>query len=110
MEKTAEPTAVATADEALNKNGFVTEKDVPELSDMEYARDLSEKLTQRREKKNEHGYIYTEPFDYVGGKISNIVWNFDKVPSREDAETDLGKAMGWQEVKPQLSAADQETF
>lgn len=110
MSKTAEPQAVAKAEELINKTGFITEKEMPELHDMEYARDLSEKLTQSRVKKQEDGYIYTEPFDYVGGKISNIVWNFDKVLSREDAEKDLADDMGWKVVTPELSTADQETF
>lgn len=101
---------VKTADEAINQTGFVDEKTLPDLKNIDFARDLSTKLAQTREKASEKGYIYTEPFDYAGGKISNIVWNMDKIKSRQDAETTLAQDMHWTIVKAQLSAADQKEF
>jgi hypothetical protein len=108
MSATAE--MVKKADDAVNATGYVTEKEIPELHDMAYARQLAEALSKSREKSSEEGYIYTEPFDFVGGKISNIVWNMDKIQTRADAEETLAEDMHWQVVKPQLSQADQKEF
>lgn len=108
MSATAE--MVKKADDAVNATGFVTEKEIPELHDMAFARDLAQKLAKSREKASEEGYIYTEPFDYVGGKISNIVWNMDQIKTRQDAEATLASDLHWQVVTPELSQADQKEF
>ncbi|MFD1484216.1 hypothetical protein ACFQ5J_03100 [Lacticaseibacillus baoqingensis] len=103
-------TAIKEAEEAINTNGFVTEKELPDLHDINYARELSDKLIKSRENQSEKGYIYTEPFDFVGGKISNIVWNMDRIKTRKDAEAALAKDLNWSVVQPQLSSADKATF
>ncbi|MCI1987329.1 MAG: hypothetical protein LKJ69_12420 [Lactobacillus sp.] len=103
-------TAIKEADEALNTNGFVTEKALPDMHDINFARALNEALIKSREKQSEPGYIYTEPFDYAGGKISNIIWNMDRIKTREDAEATLAKDLNWSVVQPQLTQADKETF
>ncbi|WP_407891007.1 hypothetical protein [Lacticaseibacillus sp. N501-2] len=108
MSATAE--MVKKADDAVNATGYVTEKEIPELHDMAFARELADALTKSREKASEDGYIYTEPFDFVGGKISNIVWNMDKIKTRTDAEATLAADLNWQVVKPSLSEADQKEF
>ncbi|WP_461212819.1 hypothetical protein [Lacticaseibacillus sp. GG6-2] len=109
-EATADATMVKKANEALNSQGFVDEHQLPELENMFFARDLTQKVIKEREKNSEEGYIYTEPFDFSGGRISNIVWNMDKIKSREDAEQTLADDMHWSVVKPSLSAADQKEF
>lgn len=108
MSATAE--MVKKADDAVNATGYVTEKEIPELHDLAYARDLAQALTKAREQDSEAGYIYTEPFDFVGGKISNIVWNMDQIKTRADAEATLAADLHWQVVQPELSQADQKEF
>lgn len=106
----ADEATLEKADKAINDTGFVTEKEIPELKDRDYARDLGKDLEALRTKKEEKGYIYAEPFDFAEGKITSIIWNFDKIDSREGAKEALADDMGLTIIKDQLSAADKKTF
>ncbi|MFD1430941.1 MULTISPECIES: hypothetical protein [Lacticaseibacillus] len=101
---------VAKADEAMNANNFVTEKEVPEMASLETAREIASALTKAREGNAEAGYIYVEPFDFQGGEIKNIIWNMDKIESRDDAKQALAAHLNLTIMKDTLSAADKVTF
>ncbi|KRK70187.1 hypothetical protein [Lacticaseibacillus nasuensis] len=106
----ADAATLEKADEALNTTGFITEKEIPELADRDFSRELSNALTKAREKKGEEGYIYTEPFDFSGGKITNIIWDMDKIGTREAAKETLAEDMDLAMPTETLSAVDQKTY
>ncbi|WP_125704283.1 hypothetical protein [Lacticaseibacillus daqingensis] len=108
MAATAE--ALRVAEDAINTQGFVTEKELPDLKDRDYTRELSAELTKAREKKQEKGYIYAEPFDFAGGEIENIVWNMDQIKTRADAKQTLATDMGLKMPETTLSEVDKTEF
>ncbi|WP_461224254.1 hypothetical protein [Lacticaseibacillus suihuaensis] len=108
MAATAE--ALKIAEDAINDQGFVTEKELADLKDRDYARDLAATLTKSREKKQEEGYIYAEPFDFAGGDIENIVWNMDVIKTRDAAKQKLADDMGLTMPTATLSDVDKVEF
>lgn len=101
---------VQTAEKAMNDQGFVTPKELPRLTDIDYSRSLAAVLTKAREGKAEEGYIYSEEFDFAGGEIENIIWNMDQIKNRDDAKKTLADHMGLTMPTETLSKADKETF
>lgn len=106
----ADAATLQKAEEAIDATGFVTEKEIPELNDRDFSRELSDEVRQDREQKQEDGYIYTEPFDFAGGKITNIIWNMDEINTREAAKESLAQDMGLTITKTQLSDVDKKEF
>ncbi|MFD1394026.1 hypothetical protein ACFQ3L_10660 [Lacticaseibacillus jixianensis] len=98
------------AEKAMNDQGFVTPKELPRLTDIDYSRSLAAVLTKAREGKSEEGYIYSEEFDFAGGEIENIIWNMDQIKNRDAAKRTLADHMGLTMPTETLSKADKETF
>lgn len=101
---------IQIAEKAMNDQSFVTPKELPQLTNIDYARSLAAALTKAREGKAEEGYIYSEEFDFAGGEIENVVWNMDTIKTRDEAKRALAKHMGLTMPTETLSAADKETF
>ena len=86
--------AVDKAAAQIEKVGYVTEKDVPEMIDRDYTRALSKKVSAKLHKDNDDDYFYEEPFDYENGRIANIMWDMDKIKTREEAMKILADELG----------------
>ncbi|WP_179395522.1 hypothetical protein [Lacticaseibacillus absianus] len=108
MAATAE--ALRVAEDTINAQGFVTEKELPALQDRDYARALSTELTQTRVHRQEEGYLYTEPFDFEGGQIENIIWNMDVIKTRAAAKQALASDMHLTMPEIQLSDVDKVEY
>ena len=102
--------AVDKAAAQIEKVGYVTEKDVPEMIDRDYTRALSKKFSAKLHKDNDDDYFYEEPFDYENGRIANIMWDMDKIKTREEAMKILADELGLTVPKIVMRKIDEQVF
>ena len=102
--------AVDKAAAQIEKVGYVTEKDVPEMIDRDYTRALSKKVSAKLHKDNDDDYFYEEPFDYENGRIANIMWDMDKIKTREEAMKILADELGLTVPKIVMRKIDEQVF
>ncbi|AUC00913.1 hypothetical protein [Lacticaseibacillus paracasei] len=102
--------AVDKAAAQIEKVGYVTEKDVPEMIDRDYTRALSNKVSAKLHKDNDDDYFYEEPFDYENGRIANIMWDMDKIKTREEAMKILADELGLTVPKIVMRKIDEQVF
>ena len=102
--------AVDKAAAQIEKVGYVTEKDVPEMIDRDDTRALSKKVSAKLHKDNDDDYFYEEPFDYENGRIANIMWDMDKIKTREEAMKILADELGLTVPKIVMRKIDEQVF
>lgn len=102
--------AVDKAAAQIEKVGYVTEKDVPQMIDCDYTRALSQKVSAKLHKDNDDDYFYEEPFDYEDGRIANIMWDMDKIKTREEAMKVLADELGLTVPKIVMRKIDEQFF
>ncbi len=102
--------AVDKAAKQIEKVGYVTEKDVPEMIDRDYTRALSKKVSAKLHSDNDDDYFYEEPFDYENGRIANIMWDMDKIKTREEAMKILADELGLTVPKIVMRKIDEQVF
>ena len=102
--------AVDKAAAQIEKVGYVTEKDVPEMIDRDYTRALSKKVSAKLHTDNDDDYFYEEPFDYENGRIANIMWDMDKIKTREEAMKILADELGLTVPKIVMRKIDEQVF
>ncbi len=77
---------IKKAAELIDKQGYVTKKDIPEMKNDDWTKGFSAKVDEHlHQDENEHPYLYFEKFDFIGGEIDCIIWNMDVIKTREDA-------------------------
>lgn len=55
-------------------------------------------------------YFYEEPFDYENGRIANIIWDMDKIKTREEAMKTLANELGLTVPKIVMRKVDEQVF
>ena len=101
---------VDKAAKKIEQVGYVTEKDVPEMIDRDYTRALSKKVSAKLHQDKDDDYFYEEPFDYENGRIANIIWDMDKIKTREEAMKTLANELGLTVPKIVMRKVDEQVF
>ncbi|MCK8607032.1 hypothetical protein [Apilactobacillus ozensis] len=79
----------------IQKKGFVTRKDFKSMEDDVWARGFAKHLDKKfQDMEDVDPYLYIERFDFKGGKLDDIIFDMDKITTREDALKTLSRELG----------------
>lgn len=68
--------------------------------------EIEEQLSTNEHDAGNLDYLYAESFDYAGGRIANIIWDMDQIPTRHEAMLTLGKVLDLSIPTVTMGAAD----
>ncbi|AVK63547.1 hypothetical protein C5Z26_05265 [Lactobacillus sp. CBA3606] len=78
----------------IRAQGYVTRNDFSQMADADWAEGFNEKIEAAFAKvEGEDPYIYFEQFDFKGGDIDSVIFDMDRVKTREHALTLLADAI-----------------
>ncbi|BDZ31617.1 hypothetical protein [Lactiplantibacillus brownii] len=85
---------VKKAMDLIRANGYVTREDFKQMDDEEWAEGFDKKIIASFLKvEGEDPYIYFEQFDFKGGDIDSIIFDMDRVGTRDHALALLAKTI-----------------
>ncbi|MHA8110537.1 hypothetical protein ACYATP_03380 [Lactobacillaceae bacterium Melli_B4] len=99
-EMTFEDNDIQKGIDLIESQGYITKKDFPQMKDDVWAVAFEKNLDLKfRDDDSDDPYLYVEKFDFSDGNIDSIIFDMDKVPSREAALEKLARVTGQKSLK-----------
>ena len=84
----------------IKDRGYITKKDFKKMDDDVWAHGFERKMDAMIQEDDSYNpYLYVERFDFRGGNIDSIIFDMDKVPSRDAALKTLAKVTNQQIIR-----------